>query len=180
MHTFQASLGKLHTLANLNSTSTMKFSEPWLKEYPPLHNSHLIQFLLFITTLLNIREKKGWNKQKTPANINWTQGSCFMIFFKNSSSEKIFEVDIMTMIIRALFIEDLLPSTEHFTGFLVYTYHCIIPWSVFYSLHFPDEETEDHKSSQGHPWPDTLAHRMPSCKLEKCPSRQKHPQGIQV
>ena len=74
---------------------------------------------------------------------------------------------------RVLFIEHLLSRTEHHTGFFIHMYHCRILWSEFYSLHFPDEEAEDYKSLQGHPWPDTLAHRRPWCKLEKCLSRWK-------
>lgn len=74
---------------------------------------------------------------------------------------------------RVPFIEHLLSRTEHHTGFFIHMYRSRILWSVFYSLHFPDEEAEDHKSLQDHPWPDTLAHRMPWRKLEKCLSRWK-------
>ena len=130
------------------------------------------QFLLFIMSLLNTREKKGQKKKKNALLALIEHRPVVLWSLKthhHNFSKQIFQVNAM----RVLFIEHLLSRTEHHTGFFIHMYHCRILWSVFYSLHFPDEEAEDYKSLQGHPWPDTLAHRRPWCKLEKCLSRWK-------
>lgn len=155
---FQVSLRRTR---NLYSTSTVKgFPIPDFKVFPLLDSHRIHGFCYLSWRYWTLGGKK--DKKSQTASVNWAQASSSMIFTKLILRTNLWgrysENDTEGAIYRAFIIQWALYRL------LVHTYHCTISWSVFYSLHFPDEETEDHKRSQSHPWPHTLAHRMPLCK----------------